>query len=641
MAATLEPIAIPAGKLLVPRWGNPGARWTILTLESRDASTLVAAAVARSLRMAGHDVVRCAKVTDGFASFAGMAALIATLEPAVTQEDPDLLGRVKRLVVPDHEHAGEPGGRGDLASRVGQSIVFAITRRISRESHHSAARIDGIARSLLATARSCFRHPLAVIVEDVDRWDRPSLRCLSRAVQLSAPDDQLVLITLGTLPAAGGTELAPDAGLKARAAWARQRFFASLRDSGSCEMDQLATSSSALPDWRLPEAPASDIDLLVEVGLALSYQNYERVYLLCEAFLGRSQDREGTAQAHRLTGVAHAQLQDFRAAAEEFVLARDLSARPEFQAHLEYLLGLLATKRQYDLARARDHYDRGLAILDAHPGGSDEEKVERAWLWNGQALVLTLQAKASSPEDAGRLNSQSLALELKAFQQVRDVKGLAASYLRHNLLANITFLLEIRKEYEEAVTFWRRAFERYLAADHPGFLVAFDARLGLLLSKAGKPADARAALERARACCRELDDPFYEERIRLAQGFVLFTAGRLEEALASFTEGARLAAELRQPTWYGEQVAGLLHCLARLDDRDSFRTVVESLRQSPSDAPWAPLLRAVSESAADPAASLAAAGIRLPIPSPKMPAYIPNVDLEGTPARDLNRYLVS
>jgi tetratricopeptide (TPR) repeat protein len=608
-------------------------------LESVDTCRPVADAVERALKMAGHDAIRCRSVADGFPSFGGIAALIETLEPALTQARPDLLSHLRDLVALDQKHSGEPGGKGDVSSRVAQSIVFAITRRISRESHHSAAQIDGIAKSLLTMARTCFRQPLSLVVEDVQNWDRPSLRCLSRAVQLSGPDDRMLFITLGALPAGDPEELAPDADLKTRVAWARKKFLSSLQNSGSCEIAYLGPSARALPDWRLPESPASGVDLLVEVGLALSYQNYERVYLLCDAFLRHGDDHQGVAESHRLAGVAHAQLQDYAAAAAAFSRARELSTRPEFQAHLEYLLGLLATKRQYDLKRALGHYDQGLAILDAHATGSDQEKVERAWLWNGRALVLSLQAKGSPTEAAG-LNGEGLALELKAFQLVRELKGPAASYLRHNLLANITFLLEIRKEYAEAVTFWHRAFERYLATDHPGFLVAYDARLGLLLSKAGKPAEAAETLERARATCRRLGDPFYEERVCLALGFVYFTAGRYEDALTTFADGARLAAEIRQPIWYREEMAALLHCLARLNDPATFQAAVQLLQEQDRAAPDLPPLGAIL-AGGDPAASLAEAGISMPFPSPKMPAYLPNIDLEGTPARDLNRYLVS
>jgi hypothetical protein len=44
--------------------------------------------------------------------------------------------------------------------------------------------------------------------------------------------------------------------------------------------------------------------------------------------------------------------------------------------------------------------------------------------------------------------------------------------------------------------------------------------------------------------------------------------------------------------------------------------------------------------AADLVGDLTAAGLPRPVPSPKLRAYIPGVDLEGTPSRDLNRYLV-
>ena len=33
--------------------------------------------------------------------------------------------------------------------------------------------------------------------------------------------------------------------------------------------------------------------------------------------------------------------------------------------------------------------------------------------------------------------------------------------------------------------------------------------------------------------------------------------------------------------------------------------------------------------------------MEIPLPSPKLPSYIPSIDLEGTPSQDINRYLLS
>ena len=637
--------------LLAGRWWRQGAHWLV----TRGGAHLQAGACALAAELARASRYRVLEVPpapDGFPNFGAVMGLVDALEPIVRAEAPDLLAAMQSVLADPAVQVSQQAESISLTSpdvtaaagRVAESIVFAITRRLSRESHHAAMRIDGLAGAILEASRRCptLRSGAAFIVADLDRWDRPSLRCVHRLVQLSRESDRVLVAAFTTFGGRPDHASPEQTDVPARIAWARNRFLQRLEQRGSCRGIAVGPDEPMAHGWEGTPLPRSERDVLIEVGLALSYQYYERVYLACGALLERSTDPDTLAQAHRLLGVASAQLQDFETATGDLGRALELSTRPAFRAHVRYLLGLLATKRINDLGLALERYANGLGELDAIDGDTAEKRVERAWLMNGQALVLTLQAKAeASPELRESMLRDSLRMELEGYELVRNQKDPAATYLRHNLLANITFLLEIKRDFAGAVEFWRRAYERYLASDHPPFLVAFHARLGLLQLKAGRPGEAVEALETARELCRRLEDPFYEERLCVAQGFAAFHIGEPDRAEAAFRDGADLAAGLRQAPNYAEHVAGVLVCLARRGDRDGFRQVVEHAREAPPDAQWAGPAAALDPDAPDLEAALTVAGIKLPFPSPKLPAYIPDVDLEGTPGRDLNKYLVS
>ena len=632
----------------------------VLAGAGEDASE-AAFAVARTV--APH-VVRVAEVAPGFRTLDGIAAVFAAVLPVVEREAPELLeaGAAPGSFLLDPYRVKEIG-----VSHIGESVTFAVTRRISRESHDAALVVDRIARSLLEIQRRCptFREGLALFVPSLERWDRPSLRCLYRAVLLTEAGDRLAVVaTATTLPDAARPDAAPAAGAGPaggaapaagaavppgpapleRIAWARARFFHRLGETGVVRI--LPGAGAPLPSqgWGRPPVPGSFPDLLLAMGDALVFQNYERVYHLGDEALRRARDPEEAAQAHRLLGIAHAQLEDFDGAVDEIDRAAGLTARPAFGAHLAYLAGLIQTKRRYDPAGAMRRYGEGLALLGGAAGGAAgadpvEERVERAWLLNGRALALTLQAKAcEDAADRERLMSQSFALELEAFELVKETGGAASSYLRHNLLANLTFLLEISGRFKEAVRFWRRAFERYLATDSQSFKSVFAGRLGQLLFKSGERAEGTAVLEEARDLCRRVGDPFHEEEVCIALGYCYSAMGDLERAHAAYRSAFDIARRLRDLDICDASLSGMLWCLATAGAAAELEALREAVVAAVPGTPLAERLAAAPPG--DPLQALRACGVERPLPSPKLRAYIPSVDLEGTPRQDLNRYLV-
>jgi tetratricopeptide (TPR) repeat protein len=593
--------------------------------------------------------LRIGEAAAGFESFSGIHAVLAAVLPIAEKEAPEL---VEQRMTALEDMSSAPRLLKHMGvSHVAESITFAITRRIGRESHHSALIIDRLARAMLETMRRCpsFRGGTTLFIPDLERWDRPSLRWLYRVALLAGPGDQLSVVAASALPVSTGDGFdAENPPLdEDRITWARSRFFGRLYDLPAVRVRPAgpdgppAGAGDHPQDWGEAILPEHFRDLLLTIGEALSYQNYERVYQLAYQTLAKARDREQEAQTRRLIGIAHAQLEDFGSAEREISRAADLTADRAFGAHLEYLIGLIATKRVYNMDLALRHYQRGLDVLGPDTDGSAERRVERAWLLNGQALVMTLKAKqGSSGEERDEKFKKAFAQEFEAFDLVKDLPGAAPSYLRHNLLANLTFLLEISQRFEEAVTFWRRAFERYLAADSHAFEATFSTRLGLLLFKAGRREEGITTLERARELCAGEGDSFLEESVCLATGYAHAKSGQHDRALRAYLAGRELSWRLRSLDSLCAHQAGILCCLAAMRAIDEFDRVRDQVLESLHGTALAARLAAAAPGGCDPAQFLTAAGIVLPLPSPKLPAYIPEVDLEGIPAQDLNRYLV-
>jgi hypothetical protein len=131
-----------------------------------------------------------------------------------------------------------------------------------------------------------------------------------------------------------------------------------------------------------------------------------------------------------------------------------------------------------------------------------------------------------------------------------------------------------------------------------------------------------------------LRDPFYLERMLAAVAYAAHRRGDHVAALAAYVEGARIARWLRDPDAYRQQLAGALWSAA-LGGLACPDNVVDAADEWFPDA--AAAFRVGDTDAG--IAALEAAQAVIPVPSSKLPSYIPIIDLEGTPQRDLNRYL--
>ena len=578
-----------------------------------------------------------------FRTCGGLDAVVAALRPLVGSAHDALVRDVADRLGDDGSTAHRSGEVGRLAP-IAQSVLYGVTRRLSRESHVSAILIDNLARLVHAAVGAAPGRPAALVLDipDLDRYDRPSIRVLYRILRLA--DDAPAWRIVTTCRFAATVTEPTDAVVPARTArtmdeelhrrlWdARAQFMARL--AARPQVDHANAAPTGPPV--LDEPAVDDWETVLRaIGEALSYQNFERVYLLVSAALRgpHGGDDRKRAELLRLTGVCEAQ-QD-RGEAAEIAFGRALAIPgldPAHRGHLHYLRGLLHTKRLYQLDIAEEHYRRGLVELAEVPADDPAAAIERAWLNNGLAFVATLRARAFDEDHGDEAEVQfnrAFSLATDAFRLVAKLPGEHANYLRFNLAANLTFLLEIQGRMDAAVDFWRKAFERFLQAGLSDFEVAYHLRLGGLLHRFGEPQQAIAALLRAREAAAATGDRFYTERLLSSLGYHQLAAGEHDGARRAYTEGVLIAHELRDERAYRNHSRGLYWAL-RAGGLDESAERWRQRAGLPAELVGADVVRCFDDPALGPER-----------PSPKLPPYIASVDLESAPRLDLNRALVA
>lgn len=573
---------------------------------------------------------------DGFREFVSAASLLRELTAVVGPDAGTVSARHADALRPLLD-AGEQRTDALDPQRIGDSVTFAVTRRVSRESHHYAGVIDAYGQAVAEIA-ALSPGGLAVVVPDLDRWDRPSIRALYRAALFMATSRS----ARGAIVAASATDVGAVGRELRDAADARLEFLGSLAGRPGVRLHRDGPVTHQPPKWRLEPGRWERERIFAEIGRALAYQNYERVYLLCDAGLRLARDDNARADLHRLVSIAHAQRGAIASAQRELAYALQLASRPDVRAHLWYLRGLLHTKRDYNLEEASAAYAQGLAAIEDADGGTPTIALERAWLSNGQALVEALRARNTSDSAAATVHlARAFELELLACRLAKGITSSAGSYLRHNLLANLTFLLEISGRHSQAITFWTRSFDRYLAAESPSFQAVFDYRLAVLLGRVGRYGEARQRLASVRRFCAAQRDPFYEHNVCLAMAFFAGREGAHEEAAELYRAAAELSSRVRNRDGYCQALSGMLLSLADAGDREGLAAAHARLHDDPPAAALAAALPVGEPVELEhPSAFLRQHGLAPPAPAPKLSPYLPGIDLEGTPSRDLNRFLV-
>ncbi|MEU1160266.1 hypothetical protein ABZ372_05385 [Streptomyces sp. NPDC005921] len=299
-------------------------------------------------------------------------------------------------------------------------------------------------------------------------------------------------------------------------------------------------------------------------------------------------------------------------------------------------MALLVTKRKDDTDAARTFYLRGLECLDelAEPGV--DAQVERAWILNGLALAAAIDARETSDaERRDRLFQSAFELEFDAFRMVREMPGDSAFYLRYNLSHNLAFLLQITGRHRQAEEFLRSVSATMLGTGRPEFFVPHHYAIAVLQLRRGSHEEAAASFAAAVRVAHSLRDPFHLEKLLAAAGYTDLRRGDHPGAARHYRDAARTARRLCDETAFAQDLAGLLWALTLQGARWDRHTLAAARIWYP-EAAGAYDRGAGRDELAD---ALTAAGADIAPPSSKLPSYLPAVDLEGLPGRDLNRFL--
>lgn len=454
------------------------------------------------------------------------------------------------------------------SSTDGSSVAFAVLRRVSRESIYTARYIDSCASLISIFLRDLAeRNP--VMLRGFGGVDRLSLKTLIRAVaKLPAQVRQHVTI----VEEAGEVKTPESLSRQAIASRLSNALLGRDINLGLDRWDALSGSDA------------------VEIAQNIVLQNFDR----------RIDNHGNDPEVFRLQAIAEVNTGRYEAALNLLERAKGLSSKATYTAHLDYLSGLVATKRHYDLKTSGAYFDRGIERLSGHsnaPGAA----LEHAWLLNGKALNAALDYRKNGGSEKWETARE---LAFAAFGLIDEAPGRAYDYLRFNLLANIALLFEMKGEFEVALEIFEQTFGASQSEDLKDESVGahFCYRVALLKAKLDQCDDADHWLQAAYDKTLEFECPFSQERV---------------------TRAELILAEHRR------QLTG------RAPDQDEILTRGRDLAERNFSADGIEFYDTFGERAA------AGPGALFRLVSPKMPAYIPEVDFEDLPKVDLNRQLSS
>ena len=589
--------------------------WLHLRPRSRDAQRVWHIGSSLSASHAPGEIFQLAVLPDRHDSFASLESILQQLEPFAGPDERRDLARLDGYM----REACPNFGDGSSASHgrfMADAVTLAIMRRISRESVYTARLIETGARvlnSILSGSIGC----KAVCVADADRLDRPTLKVLARAMLLLEPSHGFAWIwQLSSDPTRVDDDAAGDPYVASRNDLLRKRV--------GILSPTLVRDGTARP-LRRPATPAASVSPL-QVAAALVVQNYDACFLGTDALVKHG-DFGDISEGLRLRALAAVNVGNFDLSMQDLHEAERATELPGRRAHFCYLQGLIDAKRRYSLEQSRSHYERGLAYLDAAAGrnGHGEDlPLERGWLLNGLALNQAILQRRHR-EDSSH-HDRAIALERQAFGLVQDGDDPSRSYLRFNLLANCALLMEMQGHYDVAIDIFTKTFD-FTDAESPTIRDrsrrALGYRAGVLHYRAGRVELAHTLLQDAVDEDGGTDGwPTYERVLR-AVGSVALARGAVTEAADIFGRGLDICRRARSAEGTREHARGLCSALMLAGKLQQARSVFDMLSAEEGVTVGTDLSRLAAVTP----------------PSPKLPAYVPEVDLEGIPAIDINRFL--
>ncbi|HWO75954.1 MAG TPA: hypothetical protein VNM69_08675 [Bacillus sp. (in: firmicutes)] len=514
--------------------------------------------------------------------------------------------------------------RMDMSS---DSVIYSIIRRISRESSATSKLIDQVAEKIVEMVDEIFLSEgkkLIIVINSSEWIDRPSLRVLHRIFKLLSPSKfKLILGFTGDVPSK--FELNDPFNMVESISVARTRIFKRLLAEQKPLIIGDIKNQIDFSDYHFL---GTENGLMSDAAIALITQNYENAFLACDRVLISGNIK--TEEIFRIIGLVHANLSLYEAAYSAFQEALKYEDHGPKRAHIECLAALLAVKRFYNLDIARAHYEEALKFVDETDAIN---RLEKGWILNGMSFMETVAASKLEGEEKNNLYDSVLKREMEALALIKNQKDSASLYLKYNLMSNITFLLEIRRDYKSAVEFWKSAFTK-LIGDETGYLY----RTGMLSWKAGQIEEGVHYLKRSYQNALSQKDRLDSESIVYALGYVNLDIGNYEEAIKYFSEGLKISFILREYTEIEEHIKGYLRASSLEEKLDENIATLKAICANFDGV----LPENISEFFKNETPRLREILFKKTLrhPKTKLSSYHPSVDLEAVPEIDMNEYLI-
>jgi len=569
-------------------------------------------------------------VTDrSFLPYTAISSIITQLINTFEERYPAEIERVRRSY---HKLMNE-WQNTDLSS---DSVLYSIIRRISRETMATARLIDGLIIDLVFLIRKVYeneRKRLILCLDRVEWLDRPSIRILYRLNKL-LPSSHFGMIWFfhDSIADKSEAEIRYDDMLGCINV-ARNKIFTRL--AVDFQPDHINLRNVNPTSYKTYQFIETKKDLLANAALALVTQNYEYAYLTCNESLKLRYQLE---DVFRIIGLAHTNLGLIDKAYDAFCKAIELVRSGPKRAHLEYLCGLLATKRFYNLEMARRHYETGMKFVNESDA---QNRLEKGWILNGLSFLDVVAASKLDMEEKHKLLEKALRRELEALKIVKNDKGTGPLYLRYNLYSNIAFLLEIKQEYRHALSCWKRSFTKFFGENedkYKNFGAAYFYRTGMLSWKAGDIQEGLQLLRKARDIARKIPDRLYQELICYGWGYVALHEGFYEDASEAFLDGFILSVNMCEWEKARQHAVGYLKSGLV---QGKFSDYVCTLRQQENEALCRDpnLYDFLHKQEEQLITEIQSSNI--PQPKTKLSSYYPSIDLEEVPKVDMNLFLIS
>ncbi len=477
-------------------------------------------------------------------------------------------------------------------------LTLALSRRISRESGPATRAVELGSQLLIEGLAESF-HGSRIHIPHVDELDSLSLRLLARAVVLLT-DAHRVELVFSSDSDPRAVPVVNDLAESSRVLLLRNVVRYGEFDLSVANPPALRSRRRATADTRMAEAE-------------LMAHNYESALLRCSRSIEVGDDAPEALRLSALAAVNLGRLDDSMLLLSQ---ALELSGDVCFRAHLRCLLALVTTKRRHDLAASEDYIDAGLEELAILSGGHEGDvDLERAWLLNARALNTALEYRRSGGVELFR---RAHALEVEASRLVATGSSDERSYLRMNVLANTAFLWDMAGRPDVAIRVFEQVFARRVSTD-PVAQATLRYRLAVLHFRAKEYARADELLRNAVEGLPSEEWPLVEHVLRARTRITMATA-QLNEAETLARQGLELGLRVRARDCviaHGVQLRSILHSTGRTALAAGIAEMLETEGISPEEL-------------------VSATGLR-----PKLPAYIPEIDLEDVPLFDTNSRLAA